>query len=403
MIRARAISLGLALLVSAAVLVAQMPDARQMSGIPMPVTDTAPGTIVVRVVKDSLTSNIPNHAVELLVGTATMKATTDAEGRAQFTGVTVGATVRAMTVVGDKRIQSEPFQVPAAGGIRLILAASAAEGAAGEPGAMSAGAKPGDVVLGGDSRIQVEFDDDSLTVYYLLEFINGGNTPATPAKEIVFDLPADAEQPTLLEGSSTQAQVRGHRVSVTGPFDPGRTPVQLAYSLAPAGPARALVQAFPVPWMKVQVIATYVPGLSMVSSQFTQSGEVPGDNHTFLLGTGDALAATAPLTVSLGGLPSRNRTGRYVALSLALLVLLAGAWMVITSRARAADTSRRAELEQRRARLLADVARLEQQPKTTLGDEARAKARREDLIAQLERVYGELDQQGGASGEGLPA
>ena len=47
--------------------------------------------------------------------------------------------------------------------------------------------------------------------------------------------------------------------------------------------------------------------------------------------------------------------------------------------------------------------RLERQEKLTLGDEARAKAKREELMVQLERVYGELDQQGITSGEGLPA
>jgi len=379
---------------------AQMPDVRQMSGIPMPVGDLAPGTVVVRVVRDSLTDNVAGQAVELQVGATTLRATTDASGRAQFTGLTAGANVRAAIEAGGRRIQSQSFPIPAAGGVRLVLASAAGT----TPPAAAAGAPvTGDVALGGDSRIQVEFDDDSLTVFYLLEFVNSTGSAVSPKEDLTFELPAGAEQPTLLEGSSSQATVRGRRVAVSGPFAPGTTPVQIAFSLAPAGDMRTLVQALPAPWLRVQVIATKLPGLGLASTQFSATNEVPGDSHSFLLGTGPALGAGQPLSVTFSGLPSRSRAGRYAALALGLITLVWGFWMTFSAGGRTAEAARRADLEQRRARLMAELVKLDRQVKGGSADVSRTGKKREELLAQLERVYGELDQQAAPEGEGLPA
>src|SRR5689334_8530780 len=76
---------------SSAVVRAQMPDPRQMSGIPRPVDDLPRGSISVRVIRGQLTNNIPNQPVELHVGSGVLTAKTDAEGRAQFDKVTPGA------------------------------------------------------------------------------------------------------------------------------------------------------------------------------------------------------------------------------------------------------------------------------------------------------------------------
>ena len=46
----------------------QMPDPKQMSGIPRPVTDLPDRAISVRVIRGSLSNNIANQPVELRVG-----------------------------------------------------------------------------------------------------------------------------------------------------------------------------------------------------------------------------------------------------------------------------------------------------------------------------------------------
>ena len=379
----------------------QVPDARQMSGIPMPVGDVQTGTVVVRLVGGSLTDNIVGHPVELQVGDKTQVARTNANGHAQFDGLAPGATARASAIVDGRRIESQPFQVPASGGIRLILAAGAAGG--GAPVGRAIAPIAGEAVLGGDSRIQIEFDDDALTVFYIFDIVNAGATPVSPKTEIAFELPEGAQQPTLLEGSSTQATLRGRLVSIAGPFAPGSTPVQIAFGLGPAGSDRVISQVLPVAWARVQVIVTKLPGLSIASPQFASISEQPGDTHNLILGSGAMLESGKPLSVALAGVPSRSRMGRNVTIVLALLVLIGGLWGAATTPAPTGDLARKAELEQRRSKLMADLVRLENQYRAGAGDPARYAARRGDLFDQLDRVYGELDQPTGARGEGLVA
>ncbi len=378
--------------------VAQMPDVRQMSGIPMPTADVPAGTVVVRVVRGEISNNIPNHPVELHIGEQVLKATTDQDGRATFANIAPGSHAHAVTVVDGERLESGHIEVTASGGIRVMLAG----GAGGAPPPAAPGAAPvaGTVTLGGQSRIQIEFDDAQLEVFYLFEIVNRGAAPVATG-ELAIDLPPDAQTPSMLEGSSTQAQVRGKRIVITGPFQPGSTPVQVAYGLDGAVAERTLTQPLPVAWDQVQVIVSKVGDVQIASDQFTSNRAMPNEGHDFLLGTGPALAPGTPLTVRFTGLPSRSHTGRWLTLALGVLVLLGGAWAAFGSgaAARAAD-GRRTELEGRQQRLMADLLRLDQQHAAGVGDPARYQARRQELMAQLERVYGELDQRAAPAGAG---
>src|SRR5438046_8670109 len=78
----------------------QMPDMKQMSGIPRPVDDLPAGSISVRLIRGSLSNNISNHSVELHVGTKVQTVKTDENGRAQFDKVPAGTTVKATADVG---------------------------------------------------------------------------------------------------------------------------------------------------------------------------------------------------------------------------------------------------------------------------------------------------------------
>src|ERR1700704_4632285 len=79
----------------------QMPDPKQMSGIPRPVTDLPEGSISVRVIRGELSNNLKGQTVELRVGGKVLTAKTDENGRAQFDKVAAGATVKASTDVGS--------------------------------------------------------------------------------------------------------------------------------------------------------------------------------------------------------------------------------------------------------------------------------------------------------------
>src|SRR5580765_5857690 len=148
----------------------QMPDAKQMSGIPRPVTDLPDRSISVRVIRGELSNNIPNQPVQLRVGDQVLTAKTDEAGRAQFDNVTAGATVKASTEVAGEHLESQEFQAPPGGGIRLMLVATdPSKPPATQP---AAPAVKGDVVLGAESRIVVEPIEEAAQVFYLLDIAN---------------------------------------------------------------------------------------------------------------------------------------------------------------------------------------------------------------------------------------
>src|ERR1700733_10194942 len=86
-----------------------MPDPKQMSGIPRPVTDLPERTISVRVIRGDLSKNIRNQPVDLLIDGKTQSVKTDENGRAEFGPLTPGVTVKAVTVVDGERLESQEF------------------------------------------------------------------------------------------------------------------------------------------------------------------------------------------------------------------------------------------------------------------------------------------------------
>ena len=54
-----------------------MPDAKQMSGIPRPVTDLPEGHVSVRLIRGQLSNNIPGHPVEMHAGSKVITVKTD--------------------------------------------------------------------------------------------------------------------------------------------------------------------------------------------------------------------------------------------------------------------------------------------------------------------------------------
>ena len=58
-------ALALALVAPGASAQVAMPDARQMSGVPLPAGDLANGTVTVRVVRERMGNNVPNQEVTL--------------------------------------------------------------------------------------------------------------------------------------------------------------------------------------------------------------------------------------------------------------------------------------------------------------------------------------------------
>lgn len=379
----------------------QMPDPKQMAGIPRPVTDLPERAISVRLVRGQLTNNITNHPVELHAGGRVLTSKTDENGRAEFNGLTPGTMVRAVAVVDGERLESEEFPSPAQGGIRLILVASEKPGA-GSPSPASE-PQPGTVVLGSETRVILDLSsDDALTIYYLLDVSNTARAPVIPSSPVTLDMPSGAQGTAILDATSTQAQqvvTNGNRVTLIGPFQSGHTPVGVVYQLPYTGARLSLTQKFPVALANVSVLMKKVGSMSLSSPQFSTQQERAIEGEPYVLAQGAGLPSGGALTLDVAGLPHHSPVPRTIALSLACLMV--GVGTVASSRKTPrGDAGRVKQLKTRREKLFTDLIRLEEQRRAGSADPSRYAERRLTLISQLERIYRELDAEGG---EGLAA
>ncbi|MBI2835753.1 MAG: hypothetical protein HYX76_15135 [Acidobacteria bacterium] len=369
-----------------------MPDAREMSGVPRPVSDLPDGAISVRLIRGSLGNNLTNHQVELRAGDKVLKEKTDEAGRAEFSGVAAGTVVRAVAVVDGERLESQDFEVPAQGGIRVMLVASA------KPAGGGAGAtevprppQPGVVVLGSQSRFATEIGDDALQVYYLFQILNNARAPVTTPGPLIFDMPTGAQGTSLLQGTTPRAVAKGPRVTVMGPFEPGATSVQIAYQL-PMGSARiAITQKLPVAMEQVSVVAQKIGNMSIESTQISNRREETADGRQFIVAGGPGIRAGGTFSMELTGLPHHGTTARYLVLALALAILGAGAWGAASVR-RPELSPHGKRLVARRDTLLDELAQMEARLQSGALDPLAYRQRRRELVAKLEPIYAELDE-----------
>ncbi len=375
------IVLGLLTCFAPAVVRAQMPDPRMMHGQAIPAGELPAGTVTVRVVRETLANNVPGIDVELHGAGDMRRATTGLDGRAEFTGLPAGARVHVRAVVGGEPLQSVPFAVPAQGGMRTILVA----GVSTAPAAPLAGARG--LHFGNNTRFAVEFQDDTLTVFYLLEIVNDTGAPAPLDSALIIDLPTGAIGASLFEGASPLANARGPRITVAGPIPPGITEVPIAYRLENWGERLTIEQLLPLPVDQLALAVHRLPGMGLESPQIASSREASLRGQSFLVASGPALAAGTPLTFTLTGLPHRSMTGRYLAIGLAAAIALAGIWLSVSPGA-AAD---RPSLEARRAAGLQALADLESAHRAGAVEGDAYDERRAALVAELEAIYQALD------------
>jgi hypothetical protein len=363
----------------------QMPDVKQMSGIPRPVDDLPTGSISVRLIRGALSNNITGHPVQLTVDGKTTTVKSDDGGRAQFNGITAGATVKASADVDGEHLESQEFKAPANGGIRLMLVAT-------DKAAAGKAAVEGSVSLGGQSRFVLEPGDESIRVYYLLMIINGQSSPVNPAQPFSFDMPDGAIGTTILEGSSALASANGPHVVVQGPFPPGQTFVQAACELPAARGTVDIRQRFPAALDELNIVVKKVGNTTLASPQVRRQQEMAAEGEQFIAATGGSVPAGQPVELTVSGIPHHSSAGRWIALLVAAAIDGAGVW---ASRAADSDAAslaaERQRLHARRDKLLADLARVEVDHRSGRLDAVRHAERRAALMTSLEAVYGELD------------
>ena len=369
---------------------AAQPDPRQMSGIPLQVPDLPAGTITVRVLRGTLTNPVSGVSVQL-TGARTMSATTDEAGRATFSGVAAGARMKASVVIDGQRLESQEIDVPAAGGTRVMLVAAAAAGGAAPPPSAVAG---GAVAFGEQTRFVIESGDDALNVFYIVQIVNRGSAPVDGGGPLVFDLPPGAVGAGVLQGSAPNAVAAGSRVTVSGPFAPGDTVVQFAYSIPLGDETIVLAQRLPAALPRVTVIAQKIgTGMQLLSGQVSQKREMAAEGQTYIVGEGGAVQAGDTLTLS--GLPHRPTWPRNLVLVLAAVIIAAGAWGA--SRGGTPQASaRRQKMQARRDALFGELAALEEQRRSGAVDARVYASRREQLVTALEDLYAGLERESAA-------
>jgi hypothetical protein len=375
-----------------------MPDPKAISGIPLPVPDVPVGTITARVLRGALTNPLPGQTVQLTGSGFAATARTDDAGRATFSGVTPGLRVTAVVTVNGERVESQAFDVPAAGGVRVMLVATDAaieQQAAEDRKLAQAPAVTGSVVLGEQSRFVLEVGDDALNVFNILQIVNTAKRPVDIGAPLVFDLPAGAVGAGVLEGSAKNAVAAGPKVTVTGPFAPGDTIVQFAYSLPLGEEQIAIAQKLPASLMQLSVVAQKIGGMQLISPQVTERREMAAEGQTYIVGQGGSLKAGDTLTLTLSGLPHRPTWPRNLALALAVAVIAAGAWGA-SRVASPQQASRRQQMQARRERLFAELAGLEAQRRSGKVDAPAYASRREQLVSALEDLYAGLDRESAA-------
>jgi hypothetical protein len=368
----------------------QMPDPKEMAGIPRPVDDLPNGAISVRLIRGQLSNNIVNHPVELHMGSKVITVKTDEAGRAQFNEVTPGVPVKASADVDGEHLESREFPSPTRGGIRLMLVAtdtSKPPAASTNPQAVTAS-----LTIGSQSRIVMQPGEDTVEVFYLLDIANNATVAVNPPSPFVFDLPQSAPSGTIMQGSSKQASINGTRVTVQAPFAPGHTFVEVAFELPGGSGMVDIAQQFPANFEQLAVVVKKVGETTLSSIQIKEQHELPADGEVFIAATGGAVPAGQPVVMSLSGFPHHSSTPRIIALTLATGIALVGLFAATRPmETAAADTAERKRLIARRDKLFNDLVRLEHDRRNGRVDDRRYTARREELVSSLEQVYSALD------------
>ena len=378
-----------------------MPDPKQMSGIPRPVTDLPNGSVSVRLIRGQMSNNIAGHPIDLHVGSKVITVKTDESGRAQFDKLTPGTPVKATAEVDGEHLESQEFPAPGQNGIRLLLVATDTS----KPAEAAVPAVTGQVVLGSNSRILIEPGEETVQVYVLLDIANNARGPVKTATPFTFDLPADATNCGALDGSSPLAKVEGKKVSIAAPFPPGSTFLQIACEVAAPSGDLQLSQRFPAVLEQLAVVVKKVGDTKLTAPQLARQQEMPAQGATYIAGTGPALPAGTPITLSITGMPHHSPWPRWITLGIAVGIVVSGVWAASRGpRDAPARSDERKRLVAKREKLFNDLVRLERDQRNLARggqsgrgqghDDRRYESRREELMASLELVYGALEDEG---------
>jgi hypothetical protein len=299
--------------------------------------------------------------------------------------------VKATADVDGEHLESREFPAPTRGGIRLMLVATDRSKPS-KSTTPEAPAPTGAITIGTQSRIVIQPNNEVVEIFYLLDLSNTASTPVNPPTPFAFDMPSGCGSASIMEGSSPQAKAKGTTISVEGPFEPGHTFAQAACAMPGEGGTVDFIQTFPAALEQLAVVVKKVGDTTLRSPQIAQQREMPADNEIFIAATGGRVAAGQPFELIVSGFPAHSTAPRYIALTLAAFIALAGIWAgTRPSSDEASGAGERKQLIARRDKLFNDLVRVENDHRKGKIDDRRYATRREELVTSLEQVYGMLD------------
>ena len=126
---------------------------------------------------------------------------------------------------------------------------------------------------------------------------------------------------------------------------------------------------------------------------------MPAENEMFIAATGGRVAAGQPIELIVTGFPAHSTAPRYVTLTLAAFIALAGVWAgTRPSSDEASGAGERKQLIARRDKLFNELVRVENDHRKGKIDDRRYATRREEIVTTLEQVYGMLDSHDASPG-----
>jgi hypothetical protein len=106
--------------------------------------------------------------------------------------------------------------------------------------------------------------------------------------------------------------------------------VHVAYEQPYRRDTARIVQQWPANLQQLNVLVLQIGGLDVRSAQIAQKREESERDQRLIVGSGPAIAAGQSLVLEITGLPHHPLWPRYVALSLATVIVAAGIWAAAT-------------------------------------------------------------------------
>lgn len=311
-------------------------------------------------------------------GVTEQRAKTNKDGEAKFEGLDAKPTSGYLVEVqkDSARFPSKPFRLQENVGMRV------------EIDVLPVTKDLGALHIGPGSHFIVEVSDDVVQVSEILRLMNTSPNAVDPGPGgLHFPLPAKALQAQSGPQSAPQLKVVGHEGIWSGPIPPGDTELQILFVLAYEGGSLDMTQRTPVMFDDTAVVTEKLEGFLVEGQNFT-SEEKELQGHKLVLYRGSGTTANGTLTLHFTGLPHADPTWRYVSLALCLAFVIGFGVYAFGPGTR--KKGREKALVEEREQLLGQLVALEQKG----GDDAKRTKKREQLTAQLTRIYRELDEVG---------